>query len=62
MQSEKKHAAKSTGNGENLGVETTQWLAADKMPNNVDAAKHAARWNRSRVTQPPSRQEPALHV
>ena len=60
MQREKKSPA--NGNGANLGFEATLWAAADKMRNNMDTAEPAARWCRSRVTQPASSKEPALHV
>ena len=35
-----KTAAKSNGNGANLGFEATLWAAADKLRNNLDAAEY----------------------
>ena len=34
-----KKAAKTNGNGANLGFEATLWAAADKLRNNMDAAE-----------------------
>jgi type I restriction enzyme M protein len=35
-----KTAAKSNGNGANLGFEATLWAVADKLRNNLDAAEY----------------------